>query len=336
MSVKVSFIVPCRNKAWFVARTVETVLAQTYSPMEIVLSDQGSEDGTYEILKDMAGKYTGENTVRVLQCPHTEYRGMAGLNTHLNWLHDQIEGDIVIMCSADDLNHPDRVKHTVEAFERHNPSYVGTAVEYLDENCKSRGEITAYGIIDGNLAREDGFVDPVQNVRDIIGSSASSAWARDLYSKYGPLRGVESQDVLLPFFATIERGLFYVNKPLHAYVRHANIDNTGLEGVVRAASKVVAGIEEKLKLASDEKEKEELRKQWEAAKAKEFATVEVNNYHYTSNYFAILRRIQQMNLQVQQELMHELLQKAVDGGAIWALSRDNVTMLRTPPLAMRA
>jgi glycosyltransferase involved in cell wall biosynthesis len=332
--MQVSFIVPCRNKAKFVARTVETVLAQTYSPMEIVLSDQGSTDGTLEILQKMAAEYKGPNTVRVLQCPHTEFRGMAGLNQHLNWLHGQITGDIVIMCSADDLNHPERAEWTVKAFKEHNPSYVGTCVQYLDSEYRYHGEMTAFGIVDGDLARPDCFVDPVENIINLIGSSASSAWSRDLFEKYGPLRMVESQDILLPFFATCERGIFYVNKPLHAYVRHACANNTGMEGVVRAASKEAGALLERIKTAEGE-EKEVLQLQYELAKCTEHASVETNNYHYTSNFFAILRRVNEMQINLIPELYEALLQKAVEGANIWTCARDNLTMLRVRPEGMK-
>lgn len=315
---KVSFIVPARDKAHFVGDTVRSVLEQTYSPMEIVLSDQGSTDDTFGILTEMANSYNGPNTVRVVQCPHTELRGMAGLNLHLNWLHEQIEGDLVIMCSADDLNHPDRAAYTVQAWLEHNPSYVGTGVQYLDRDKKWHGEITAYRLGDDET---DGWVDPVDNVKLLVGSSASSCWARDLYDKYGPLRGVESQDVLLPFFATLERGLYFVKKQLHAYVRHADPNNTGLGGVLLAA-------QEGEKAAVTDEEKAEAGKSVGAA-------LETNNYHYTSNYYAILRRLTQMQINITPEVEEALLRKTVEAGNIWAISRDNITMGRVEPMAMR-
>lgn len=314
--MKVSFIVPCRDKASFVAKTVESVFAQTYSPMEIILSDQGSVDGTFEIITELAAKYNGPNSVRVLQCPDTELRGMAGLNQHLNWLHTQVTGDIIIMCSADDLNHPDRTKYTVEAFEKHNPSYVGTCVQYLNAEQQLEA-ITAFNI----NGEEDCFVDPIRNINELIGSSASSAWSKDLYEKYGPLKGIESQDVLLPFFATIERGIFYVGKQLHAYIKHADENNTGLEGVMRAAQK-------KLDNAQNDVEKV-------IASRPLNACIENVNYHCTSNYFAILRRLQGLQSNIDMKLYEALLNKAIDASNLWAQSRDNLTLMRVEPKGMR-
>lgn len=305
MAKKVSFIVPCRDKEKFVGDTVNTVLAQTYSPMEIVLSDQGSVDDSLNIMKSMAQRYTGPNKVRVLECPDTEAKGMAGLNRHLNWLDTQIDGDIVVMCSADDLNHPERVEHTVKAFEEHNPSYVGTMVQYLNpdfkENKNSEVQITAYG-------DQDRFVDPVDNVEKLVGSSASSAWSRDLFTKYGPMKGIESQDVLLPFFATIERGLYYVAKPLHAYIKRADKNNTGLEGCLRAAENP----------------------------AEVAAYSELVNFHCTSNWFAIMRRLALGQIPLANNLQEAIFNKAIEYSNLWCMSRDQLILDRHNPLPMKA
>lgn len=306
MTKKVSFIVPCRDKAGFVANTVKSVLDQTYSPMEIILSDQGSVDGTFDIIKNLADSYTGPNVIRVLQCQDADYGGMAGLNQHLNWIHTQIDSDIVIMCSADDLNHADRAKYTVEAFEQQNPSYVGTCVQYCDADLQFRGEITAYSQ-DGKFVEEDGWVDPAKSVNELIGSSASSAWARDLWDKYAPLRGIESQDMLLPIVATMERGLWWIAKPLHCYIRHADLNNTGLEGCLRAAE-------------TDEERA---------------AYTELVNFHCTSNYFAILRRVTEMGLQVDGKLYEAITNKAFHSANMWSMARDNVIMARVQPKMMR-
>jgi hypothetical protein len=249
-------------------------------------------------MKELADAYTGPNTVRVLQCPDTDFKGMAGLNMHLNWLHTQITGDLVIMCSADDLNHPDRAKFTVATWLEHNPSYIGTCVQYHEEDGSCNSTTKDY---------PRGWVDPVLNLDEIVGSSASSAWSRDLFDKYGPLRGVESQDILLPFFGTLERGLYYIPEQLHAYCKRADENNTGLEGVVRSA-----------------KTPEESH-----------IWTETCNWHYTSNWYAIFRRCQEMNINVTQEVYDALVRRCIEGGNIWSISRDNVTMLRLQPRCMK-
>lgn len=303
--IKVSFIVPARNKAAHIEKTALSVLNQSYSPFEIVFSDQGSEDSTLAILKDVAGNYDGPNKVRVLQCPETEYRGMCGLNAHLNWLDMQIEGDLVIMCSADDLNHPDRVKHTVRAFEEFSPSYVNTGVEYIEAD----GSNPRYTDFPN---RADRWVLPEETIRHQIGSSGSSAWARDLYQKHGPLQGCEQQDMILPMMALLERGIYYVDMPLHTYIFHASANNTGFMGQMAAAK--------------DDNDKAGL--------------VELNNFINVLNWTKIFERW--MKHPVGNEKMFSdpgtrdaMLEKICNYSHHWAAVREHMITSRIPPQMMK-
>lgn len=309
------------------ANTVKSVLAQTYSPMEIILSDQGSVDETFTIIKGLADDYTGPNPVRVLNCPDTEYRGVAGLNKHLNWIHTQIDSDVVIMCSADDLNHEDRAKYTVEAFEQHNPSYVGTGVQYCDADLQWKGEITAYSK-DGKIVEEDGWVDPVQCINELIGSSASSAWSRDLWDKFCPLKGIDAQDMMLPIMALMERGMWYVAKHLHCYIRHADINNTGLEGCYRGAL-------EAKKIAEANQDLEGIA----AAEADCLGFTELVNFHCTDHYFAILRKITEIQekekFDVPGHIYSAVAEKAFHSANLWSMARENVIMGKIQPKMMR-
>lgn len=49
----ISVIIPLFNKALTIKRTIETVLSQTYRDYEIVVVDDGSTDGSFEIVRDL-------------------------------------------------------------------------------------------------------------------------------------------------------------------------------------------------------------------------------------------------------------------------------------------
>lgn len=296
----VSFIVPLRNKAQWVERCVRSILEQTIEDIDVLISDQGSEDGSYEIVRGLFDTYEGNKTVRLLRCPYGDLKGMAGLNVHFNFIHEHARGDLIISCSADDYNHPQRAEKTLEAFARHSPSYIGTRVKFVGDGQNGEGSFPD---------RMSRWIAPAECIQHMIGSTASSAWAHDLYEKYKPLRDIESQDMVLPFLALMERGLYYLDETLHTYEWHASLDNTGIMGQ-QLASKTDA---ERLQLN------------------------EVGAFHMVSNWIAIMRRYAEHGFEkrLSAEARQALYDRVMGGAAAWSDARLALTMNRIDPRGFR-
>ena len=50
--IKVSIITPCFNSEKTIGRTLDSVMAQTYSNLEYIIVDGGSRDGTLDIIME--------------------------------------------------------------------------------------------------------------------------------------------------------------------------------------------------------------------------------------------------------------------------------------------
>lgn len=95
--MKVSVIVPVYNGEAYLAECLDSILAQTYSDMEIVVVDDGSTDGS----GSMADNYAEtDSRVRVLHCTN------GGLSVARNRGIDVATGDYVCFVDADDVLHP--------------------------------------------------------------------------------------------------------------------------------------------------------------------------------------------------------------------------------------
>lgn len=298
-----SFLVPARDKARHIEGCVASVFAQTV-PCEIILSDQGSEDGTREIMARMARAYRGHHKVRLVDCPVTGPRGMAGLNAHLAWLHEECEGDIIMMTSADDIAHQDRARFTVEAFREHNPSFLGTMQLFCDAKGEPEGmTIWPFG------EYESGFVGAQNHIEKLTGSSSSTAWARDLVDKYQPFEASVISDVALPFYGILERGFYWLAKPLHKYLRHYDEANTGLEGAIRAA---------------------------EGDEAKTAQLTETAAFQLCQTYLQMTYKAQQLWPEGKEReslvVQDRFFQKATE----WTIVRGMLTHNRVPPIALKA
>lgn len=226
--MKVAFCITVRNRAhrWAdVERAVRAGFAQTYAPMEIVLSDQGSTDGTLERLQALAAEYRGPNTVRVLSCPDNELHGMAGLNAHLCWLMSTLDCDVFLHSADDDYALPDRTARSIEAMERTGADMVGTAMYFAepgDTELRARSGHT-----------REGWVTIEDFIQRKVGGSSALAWRRSLWERVMPIPSLCGFDVWLTPMAALLGGFWYVNEPLHVYVQHADPGNTGFEGKLR-------------------------------------------------------------------------------------------------------
>lgn len=220
---KYALLLTTRNKVVHTQAAVKSMFMQAGEPIEILLSDSGSTDGTAQILDHMAASYSGPHTVRRLNCPCASSPGMAGLNNHINWGMTQTDADVVMQLSGDDYDLAQRAQLTREAFEAHNPSMVLGAMYYVDEGMHYLGETPWPG--------ENGWCKVEEMYPRFIGGSTCQAWTREFFEKVGPLSGVGSPDVVLPFLACLDKGAYYLHTRMHCYRKVISEQNVGLEGI---------------------------------------------------------------------------------------------------------
>jgi glycosyltransferase involved in cell wall biosynthesis len=96
----VSVVLPVRNAAATVARAVASVVRQTWSDWELVIVDDGSTDGTGEILRTLA---RAEPRLRVIGQPP------AGVAHAANAAVAAARGTLIARMDADDESHPERL-----------------------------------------------------------------------------------------------------------------------------------------------------------------------------------------------------------------------------------
>src|SRR5688500_13719818 len=113
----VSVILPVYNRAGSVARTIESVLAQTHRPLELIVIDDGSTDGTREVLDRYASRMT------LIEQQH----GGAYVARNLALRHAR--GELVAFIDSDDAWLPERLAKQVPLFDREEVGLVfGDAV----------------------------------------------------------------------------------------------------------------------------------------------------------------------------------------------------------------
>lgn len=102
----VSVVIPCYGQAHFLGEAIESVLAQTYPHLEIVVVDDESMDNASQI----ASRYPG------VRCVRERNSGMAGAR---NVGIRSTNGDYLVFLDADDRLLPDAIEVGLRELEKH-------------------------------------------------------------------------------------------------------------------------------------------------------------------------------------------------------------------------
>jgi succinoglycan biosynthesis protein ExoA len=115
----VSFIVPVRNEAGFIADTLEQLLAQDYDPAryEIIVADGGSTDATPVIVRELQGRHANLHLV-----DNPALWSSAGRNAAI----EAARGDVIVLVDGHcDLGNRRYLADLVDAFERSGADCIG-------------------------------------------------------------------------------------------------------------------------------------------------------------------------------------------------------------------
>jgi glycosyltransferase involved in cell wall biosynthesis len=108
----VSVVTIFLNAERFLREAIDSVLAQTYEPWELLLVDDGSTDGSTEIARAYEGRFEGR--IRCLEHPAHENRGMStSRNLGIRWSR----GALVALLDADDVWFPNKLEDQVTLLE---------------------------------------------------------------------------------------------------------------------------------------------------------------------------------------------------------------------------
>lgn len=139
---------PVFNTERFLGEAIESILAQSFEEFELIAIDDGSGDGSAEILERYA---RADERLRVFRREHQR------LPATLNFGCALAEGKYIARMDADDIALPRRFERQVEFLDRHpRVAIVGTQLERIRED-GARIDVTnvplEHAEIDANMQR---------------------------------------------------------------------------------------------------------------------------------------------------------------------------------------
>lgn len=116
----ISVVMPVYNRADFLAEAIESILRQTYPHFEFIIVDDGSTDGSREIISRYAARE------RRLRPFFQEHQGAAGA---MNDGVSLARGAWIARMDSDDIAMPERLAVSLDWAERHGLDVCGGQVE---------------------------------------------------------------------------------------------------------------------------------------------------------------------------------------------------------------
>lgn len=129
----VSVIMPTYNCERFIEQSVQSVIGQTVTDWELRIVDDGSTDGTYEVLKPYLDRYPTIHYTRL-----SENNGPAAARTEAL---RQAVGKYVAFLDSDDVWMPEKLERQIAFMEETGAVFCCTAYRQMNEEGESLGVV---------------------------------------------------------------------------------------------------------------------------------------------------------------------------------------------------
>lgn len=152
-SPKVSIIVPVYNVASYVAQCIRSILEQSYTNFELLIVDDGSTDGSSEIIQT----FLTDDRVQILTQTNK------GLSAARNHALEKARGEWVSFIDGDDYLDPDFLKTLLDTCEKDKTEVAVCAIHEFDAEGTHyqdtiHDEIKFYGQASGSLINMSPFI----------------------------------------------------------------------------------------------------------------------------------------------------------------------------------
>lgn len=128
MSIVVSVVMPAYNSEKYIAKSVKSVLDQTFGNFELIIVDDCSTDKTYDVIKELL-----EKDSRIRCCKMKKNSGVAAVR---NFGMSLARGEWVALIDSDDIWYPEKLDKQLETAKNENADLVYCSYAITDEKGK--------------------------------------------------------------------------------------------------------------------------------------------------------------------------------------------------------
>jgi glycosyltransferase involved in cell wall biosynthesis len=229
-----TFALIAYNQERFIREAVEGAFAQTYSPLEIILSDDCSSDRTFEMMSEMAAAYQGPHRIVL-----NRNAVRSGLGGHVNRVMELQHGELVVIAAGDDVSLPERTQVLYDAWKSD-----GKQATTVHSRFMRISEVGA-SLDTPTISKPAGLplpivvqsTVPVEFLRSLHlnVTGCANAWSPRLFAIFRPLpSNIIHEDEAITFRSVLTGRILRVDVPLVKYRQHD--DNLYNKSGIQSAS----------------------------------------------------------------------------------------------------
>ncbi len=210
--MKISVCIPTFNSAAHLGACIESVLAQEGAELEVIISDNASEDGSWEIIQSFADP-------RVRAFRSAQNLGMA---TNFNRALHAARGEYLKLLCADDLLERGALELQVKFLDEHpEMAMVTSATRLIDADSELLGTVRWFSrkvTIDDRMLRTISLL-----YGNVVGEPSAVLFRREAWLRAGPFRDALATLIDLDMWLRLNRQgrVGYLPLPLCRIRRHA-------------------------------------------------------------------------------------------------------------------
>lgn len=184
----ISFLLLTYNQENFVCDALDGAFSQTYSPLEIIISDDASNDNTAKVIEEYISDYQGPHKVIF----HRNEKNI-GIAQNVNNAMALAKGEYFLLAAGDDKSLPERAQRTYELF-----------AQYPDMTCINFSSIPCDAVLRPLNRKVSNSSMSIINIFDYLEFSDFVIWSgdtrsirRSLYDVFGPFKEGLDEDSTL-------------------------------------------------------------------------------------------------------------------------------------------
>lgn len=197
----------------FIREAVESALSQTYRPLEIVISDDCSPDGTFTAIQKVLDQYQGPHQIILNRNPHN-----LGLGAHFEKAFSVSSGEWIVAAAGDDISEPTRIDRLVQAvLTEENVVAAASSWKNIDSEGQRLVDNLPKRFLHGAIHRQGEYdwVNGFINGGDTGVPGMCAMWHRSLFVDFPEMQGnIVAEDVVLGFRAYLTGTIIFLKEQL--------------------------------------------------------------------------------------------------------------------------